>query len=125
MHKLYDFACKQLKELEDKVEKGLSSAEIEYAAKLTELKKNILKIEMLETEGYSADEMPRYYPGYYDHGRSYGRPMYPRNYRYSGGMGYSGGTDDLIAQLETMMDTAPSEMARREISKLIYKMQNV
>lgn len=58
MHKLYKFACEELMDLEDKAGSGeLSAAELEYACKLTEFKKNILKIEMLEgnlESGYSS-----------------------------------------------------------------------
>ena len=38
MHKLYEWACDELEELEKKADKGLSAAEVEYASKLTELK---------------------------------------------------------------------------------------
>lgn len=49
MHRLYKYACDELMELEDKAGSGgLSMQELEYADKLTELKKNILKIRMLE-----------------------------------------------------------------------------
>ena len=112
------------------------------ANRLTEMKKNILKIEMLEDAGYSADEMG--YAG--DHGRSYRNRMsrdgrsyargrgtyakrdsmgrYASENRYSRGDGYSMDAEDLIDQLEDMKASAPDDMSRREIGKLIEKMRN-
>ena len=114
MHKLYEYACDELMELEKKADKGLSAAELEYADKLTELKKNILKIEMLEDEGYSAeyrdDRM------YRTDGHSYGR---------RDRMGrYSRAAHDIVKQLEDMLPHAPDEEARRDIHELIDKMKN-
>lgn len=132
MHKLYEWACNELEELESKAEKGLSAADVEYADKLTELKKNILKIEMLEDQGYSAadsdDMMSRNMRSYrYNGGRSYarGRMNARRDSmgRYSRN-GYSMDAEDLIEQLEDMKETAPDDMSRREIGKLIDKMRN-
>ena len=131
MHKLYEWACNELEELESKAEKGLSAADVEYADKLTELKKNILKIEMLEDEGYSAeyrDDM-----GNYARGRNRGN-----SYRYSSARGrnarrdsmgrysrdgYSRAADEQIEMLEGMIDSAPNEQIKKEIEKLISKME--
>lgn len=114
MHKLYEYACDELKELEKKADKGLSAAELEYAGKLTELKKNILKIEMLEGEDYSEDYRPR---------MSYARRR-DRMGRYSAD-DYSMAADDVIHQLEGMMDTAPDERSRKKIRELIHEMKTV
>ena len=144
MHKLYEYACEELKELEKKSDKGLSAAELEYADKLTELKKNILKIGMLEEAGYSADEMGyaadhdrSYRDGrYYADGRSYtrGRGPYAKRDamgRYAGdnrysrcASGYSMDADDLIDQLEELKGSAPDDQRRRELANLIEKMRN-
>ena len=127
MHKLYDYACEELKELEKKADKGLSAAELEYADKLTELKKNILKVEMLEDEGYSAEYRDDMRHGAsYARGRNvrrdsmgrYSRTAYPRN------GGYSMDAEDLIDQLEDLKDSAPDDHSRRELAKLIEKMRN-
>lgn len=122
MHKLYEYACEELEKLERKAdEKGLTGTELEYADKLAELKKNILKIEMLEGEGYSAeyrDDMGRSYRNSYARGRNARRDnmgRYSRN--------YSMATEDLIEQLEDMKHSAPDDMSRRELSKLIDKMR--
>lgn len=57
MHKLMDYICDELEQLERKAENGkLSMAEIEYADKLTHMKKNLLKIdEMTGEDEYSND----------------------------------------------------------------------
>jgi hypothetical protein len=135
MHKLYDYACEKLKELEKKADNGLSSAEIEYAAKLTELKKNILKIEMLEQDSeYSGEYSMRSYRGG-SYGRSYdgggmsgarGRGRGARRDsmgRYSSD-GYSSAAEEITGQLEDMIEVAPDERTRNEIQKLISKMRN-
>lgn len=135
MHKLYEWACDELEELEKKADKGLSAAEVEYASKLTELKKNILKIEMLEDEGYSAeyrDDMGRSY----DRGGNRGGGSYRGSYargrrnarrdsmgRYSSERGYSRDADEIVEQLEDMMDTAPDERTRMELKKLVERMK--
>jgi len=142
MHKLYEWACNELEELEKKAEKGLSAADVEYADKLTELKKNILKIEMLEDEGYSAeyrDDMGSYsrenrgnynrgsYRGGSYRGGSYARGRNARRDsmgRYSREGGYSRAADELVEQLEDMMESAPNEQIKKEIEKLITKMEN-
>jgi len=147
MHKIYEIACDEIEELEKKAnEKGLSASDLEYANKLAELKKNILKISMMEDEGYSADDdmsmnnsmMRNNSRGYRDSSnRSYARGRgrnarrdsmgrYSREYsRYSRDDGYSASADELIEQLEDMKESAPDEMTRKEITKLIDKMSNV
>ena len=141
MHKLYEFACDELKELEKKAgDKGLSASELEYADKLTELKKNILKIEMLEDEtGYSGN-YPMMYGSYerggnrsnnYGGGRSEegsyarGRRNAKRDSmgRYSSERGYSRDEEEIVEQLEDMMDSAKDERTKMELRKLIDKMQ--
>ena len=130
MHKLYEYACDELEELEKKAgEKGLSAAEVEYADKLTELKKNILKIEMLEDEGYSAEYRD-------DHGMSRARMSrdgrsYDRSYargrvkrdsmgRYS----RKGSIEDAMWSLGEMMGDIPEE-ARRDAEKLMKKLEEM
>lgn len=97
MHKLIDFACDELEQLEKKAEKGgLSMSEIQYADTLAHMKKNLLKGEMLMEESeYSGDysnEGGMSNRGY--DGRSYarGRGTYAKRDsmgRYSSRRGYS------------------------------------
>lgn len=145
MHKIYEIACDEIEELEKKAnDKGLSASDLEYANKLAELKKNILKVSMLEDEGYSADDdmsmnsmMRDNSRGYRDgSNRSYARGRgrnarrdsmgrYSREYsRYSRDDGYSASADELIEQLEDMKESAPDETTRKEITRLIEKMRN-
>lgn len=132
MHKLYEYACDELKELEKKAEKGLSMNELEYADKLTELKKNILKIEMLEGESeYSGRYDPmRSYRRSYDDGYNGGSYAGRRNARRDS-MGryssddYSRAADDVIGQLEDMMHSAPNERSKDKIRDLIDEMKRV
>lgn len=58
MHKLMEYVCKELEELERKAEKEgkLSAAEVEYADKLTHIKKNLLRAdELWQDSEYSED----------------------------------------------------------------------
>lgn len=126
MHELYNYACDELIELERKAaDKGLSASELEYADKLTELKKNILKIDMLEDEGYSAEYRDdRGRSNRYDGGSYAGRRYARRDTmgRYSR-RGYSRANDEIVGQLHEMMESAPDEHVRSEIKKLIDKME--
>ena len=124
MHKLYDFACKELKALEDKTDKGLTATELEYAMKLIEMKKGILKIEMLEDGGNSYESGYSRDRGGYSRRDNAGMNRYAREYRPYWNNSYSMATEEIVSQLEDMMDTAPDEPTRREISKLIHKMHN-
>ena len=53
MHKLMEYVCDELEELERKAEKGgkLSMAEIQYADTLAHMKKNLLKADEMTGEG--------------------------------------------------------------------------
>lgn len=128
MHKLIEYVCDELKELETKAEKGgLSASEIEYADTLAHLKKNLLKGEMLydefDGEEYSGAGRRVYHDGSY-RGDSYrGRSMKRDAMgRYSRERDYSR-TGDMVEQLRDMMDDAPDEQTRTEIKRLINKME--
>lgn len=55
MHKLIEYLCEELEELERKADKGgkLSMQELQYADTLAHLKKNLLKGEEMSGDGYS------------------------------------------------------------------------
>lgn len=121
MHKILDFVCDELDDIEKKAEKGgLSMSEVQYADTLARLKKNILKAEQMEGEaeysmrGYTSRTMPTYY------GNSYARRR-DRMGRYSNG--YSR-TEDMVSQLRAMMENAPNEMTRQDIQRLVTKLEN-
>lgn len=57
MHKLLNFVCDEMKDLEDKTDKGkLTMQDIQYADTLARLKKNLLKSEALMESDYSRDD---------------------------------------------------------------------
>lgn len=101
MHKLIEYICDELEELERKADKDgkLSMAEIQYADVLAHTKKNLLKSEeMMDEEGYSMDG------GSYRGGNSYARggnrggqsrrsgmSMRGNSYRYEGEGSYARG----------------------------------
>lgn len=146
MHKLIEYACEELEQLEKKVAKSdnLSAAEIEYAAKLASMKKDLLKGEKLY------EEMDEYSNamggGSYTRGGSYARG---RQTTTQGGGSYEGGSyargrgrnarrdsmgryaseggysrnDEMIAELRELMQDAPDEQTRQEFQRFIQKME--
>lgn len=151
MHKLIEYACDKLDELEKKAEKGnLSMAETEYAEVLSSLKKNLLKgdilyDEVMEMDGeYSGAMRPMsdmggtYRGGSYnrnrDGGMSYARGDgrgRGRNAkrdsmgRYSSERGYSRDDHDMADKLRDLMEDARDESTRRDIEKLLRKVEQM
>ena len=113
MHKLIDYVCDEMDELERKASKDgkLSMAEVQYLDTLAHTKKNLLKAEEM-SDGYSG----RYYDG-----RSYARR---RDSRYSR-RGYSMATEDMADELRTLMENAPDEHTKREFRKFIEKIESM
>lgn len=103
MHKLIEYICDELEELERKADKEgkLSMAEVQYADMLAHLKKNLLKSEemMGEEEEYSMAGGRPYEGGSYARGGNRGgqsrRGGYSmrggNNYRYEGEGSYARG----------------------------------
>lgn len=114
MHKLIDYICDEMDELERKASKDgkLSMAEVQYLDTLAHTKKNLLKAEEMSDEGYSG----RYYDG-----RSYARRRDSRG-RYSS-RGYSMATEDMADELRSLMENAPDEHTKREFKKFIEKIE--
>ena len=136
MHKLMEYVCDEMKELERKAEKDgkLSMAEMQYLDTLAHTKKNLLKADEMSEEGYSGMMYPRYYGDDRMDGRSYrdGRSYNDdRSYargrkrdsmgRYS--RGYSMANDDMVDELHELMEKAPDEMTKREFKKFIDKIE--
>lgn len=131
MHKLLDFVCDELKDLEKKADNGgLNLTEVQYADTLAHLKKNLMKAEEMEAEEYSS-RGPMYggYDGAMTYGGSY-RNSYARGRRnarrdsmgrYSG-ENYSREAEDMVSQLRDMMDTAPDEQTRMEIRRMVDRL---
>ena len=141
MHKIYEYLCDELKDLEKKAESGqqLSMAELEYLNKLTETKKNLLKIEMLEEDSEYSNAMGNR-GGNRGGGRSYysmddGMDMRGGSYargrgrnarrgamgRYSS-EGYSRAEDDFRADLEELIAMAPNDQIRQKMQRIMSDM---
>lgn len=121
MHKLYDYICDELGNLEKKAERSnLSASDIELGDKLAHFGKNLDKIMEAKGEGYSGRMMPRYY---YDDGMSYdvGRGSYAQR-RDSMGR-YS--RDGMADKLRELMHDAPDERTKDEIRRLADKMESM
>ncbi len=139
MHKLIEYACDELEDLEKKATKsgGLSASDVEYADKLASLKKNLLKGDMMysEMEEYSGE----YYSnagGSYARGNNrsnrganqYGSYATGRNRnrmgRYSSEGGYSRAAEDMVKQLRNLMEEAPDEETRMDIHRIIQNIES-
>ena len=140
MHKMYEYICDELKALEKKVESGqtLSMSELEYLHKLTDTKKNLLKIDALEEDSEYSHAGDNYTDGSMMgsyRGGSYARGGRGRSGRRGGANqygsyamrrypneGYSRAEDDFMADLRMLMDSAPDEQKRAKIQKLMNEM---
>ncbi len=118
MHKLIDYICDELDELERKADKDgkLSMAEIQYMDTLAHAKKNLLKGE----EEYSGD-----YRGDYRSGRAYGRSYARRDSmgRYS--RDYSMDGDEIIEEIRGLMASAPDERTKKELERLTRRLETM
>lgn len=144
MHKLIDFVCDELEDIESKASKGeLSISDVQYADTLAHLKKNLLKSEeMMEEfdEGYSSEMRPidgtmrggSYRGGSYryDGGMSYARGRGSRAKRdsmgrYSSERGYSRDAADMTAELQEMMDDPKYAPVKHDIERLMRKVETM
>lgn len=140
MHKLIEYICDELEDLERKAEKDgkLSMTEIQYMDTLAHAKKNLLKSEeMMGEDGeYSMAG------GSYTHARdgrggrsnvSYARGRgrnarrdsmgrYSSENRYSREGGYSMAEDDFRMDIEDLMQSAPNERVKQKLRELMSEM---
>ena len=127
MHKLMDYVCDEMEELERKVEKEgkLSSAEMQYLDVLAHTKKNLLKADEYEDGEYSGryDDM-RYSRRYDGPVMSYARGR-GRNARRDAMGRYSSANEDMVAELRELMDDAPDEHTKMEFKKFIQKIEQM
>lgn len=130
MHKLIEYMCSELDDLERKAEKGgLSMSEVQYADTLAHAKKNLLAGDAMMDGGESGYYMPMYGTRSYGdesmrNGNSYARRRDSMG-RYTsrrGGMSYD---DGMVEELRDLMDRAPDEQTRREFQKLITKLEQM
>ena len=121
MHKLIDYVCDELEQLERKAEKGsLSMSEVQYADTLAHLKKNILTADAMMDEGESG--MYPYY-GSYARGGSYNRGGSYARRRDS--MGRYSRDDDMMSDLRELMQKAPDEKTRQEFQRFMDKLERM
>lgn len=143
MHKLIDFVCDELEDIEQKASKGeLSISDVQYADTLAHLKKNLLKSEeMMEDfdEGYSSEMRPvdgtmrggsYRYDGRDMRGMSYARGRGSRAKRdsmgrYSSERGYSRDAADMTAELQEMMDDPKYAPVKHDIERLMRKVEQM
>jgi hypothetical protein len=132
MHKIMEYVCKEMEDLEKKIEKngGLNPTDMQYLDTLAHTKKNLLKAEEMSEGSYRGS-----YRGSYDDGRmSYADPMYAddertersrystrrdRMGRYSREDGYSR-DEGMIEELRNMMGDLPANK-QRELQQLIKR----
>ena len=133
----YDIFCdavgNKLEDVKREIQtKGLTDASLEYLHKLTDTKKNLMKIEKLEMElGGMSAEMPQgnsFRPMMnVPMGNSYASNQYGRSYdSYRGNSnnsyGYSMGGSDSYDHLEAAMRSATSDAERDAIRQLMSKL---
>lgn len=129
MHKLMEFVCDEMEELERKVEKEgkLSMAEMQYLDTLAHTKKNLLKADEMADDEYSGEYRGRMYSGRMNdgyRGGSYARGRGRNAKRDSMGR-YSSANDMLVEELRDLMEDAPDEHTKMEFKKFIQKMEQM
>ena len=146
MHKLMEFVCDELEELERKVAKDgkLSRTDLEDVMKLAKTKKNLLEAEMLSEESEYSNAMSGYSRrgsyadmSYADDGRGdFVRP--DGSYRYAtpeasyargrrgnvrrDSMGRYSRSGDISEDLEKLMNKTDDERVKDEIRRLMERM---
>lgn len=131
MHKIMEYVCKEMEDLEKKIEKngGLNPSDMQYLDTLAHTKKNLLKAEEMSEGSYRGS-----YRGSYDDRMSYADPMYAddertERSRYSTRRDRMGrysreysreGSDEIIEELRNMMGDLPANK-QREIQQLIKR----
>jgi len=144
MHKLIEFICDELDDLERKAERGgkLSMTEVQYMDTLAHAKKNLLKSEEMMEGGYSMDRYSGDYSGEYSRdyserrgrGRNakrdsmgrysrdrYSRDRYSRD-GYSMDDGYSM-EGDFKSDLEELMEYAPNDQVRQKLQAIMSEVK--
>ena len=145
MHKLIEFICDELDDLERKAERGgkLSMTEVQYMDTLAHAKKNLLNSEEMMEGGYSMDRYSGDYSGEYSRdgyserrgrGRNarrdsmgrysrdrYSRDRYSRD-GYSMDDGYSM-EGDFKTDLEELMEYAPNDQVKQKLKAIMAEVK--
>lgn len=150
MHELMELKEKLCKELEEYGKKDLSAGTLDVVDKLSHAIKNIDKIiEKYEEEEYSGDMMNNRMMGGTAYARRGRGGSYRGSYAYEGGMGgsyargrtgnvrrdsmgryssergYSRDAADLADQLRDLMEDAPDETIRKDMERLLRKVEQM
>jgi len=140
MDYVFEYACKEYDELQDKAKKGeLSMAEMQYADLLMHYKKSALTAEAMERQG-GQSRMGRSYDDYSerrsmdDRSERYGGPYGMRSYDERGGSyrsmmdGRSGNVryagSSAAEHLRKAIDHTSDDEARHELMKVLEKLEN-
>lgn len=138
MHKLIDYICEELEDLERKAEKEskLSPSEIQYGDMLAHFKKNLLTAEAMQGSdlSYEGGSYARggnrggnrsrrgganQYGSYARGGQSNERGMYSHE------RGYSMDTESMVDELRELMQDAPDERTKQEFHRFIEKIERM
>ena len=139
MHKIIDYVCGELEDLERKVSKGgkLSASELQYADTLAHLKKNLMKTEKMSSdeygrgrysEGHSYRDSGSYAAGNYVRPDGSYIPEIVEDYgrgrsRDSMGRYTSGATDQTVQDIRMLMNRTQDDHARHELAKLLDRLE--
>ena len=128
---LYNLVCDEIEELDKKAKNGkLSMQEMSYLDTLTHIKKSMLTSDAMEEAGYSNNypyDGHNYSDGssrggsYRDRGASYARGRYAKR----DSMGRYSRDDGMIEELHMMAKNPEYEPFKRDIERLIEKMEQV
>ena len=129
MNALVQYICDELEELERKVDKGgkLSGQELEYLDTLAHAKKNLLKSEEMENDGYSGndgmysmDDMSSYSKNRRvkrdGMGRYSTRTRYPRGYAMD---------DNFVSELHDLKNSAPNSQVKQKFQQFIDEIEGM
>ena len=150
MHKTMDYVCKEIEEIERKIDEDgeIQKSDVEYLDTLWHLKKDMLTAQAMEDSGYSHDDgysRGGSYRGSYrdssygdesyadegsyrdDRSMARGRMNAPRDSigRYSGSNGFSrkGETEEIIEDLKAVMRELPTG-ARTKVERVVKMYDN-
>lgn len=146
MHKLMEYICEEMDELERKADKDgkLSMAEMQYLDTLAHTKKNMLKSEeMMDDSTYSMNDGSyrsyarggqgnqggnSYRMSYADEYRNYDTSMARgrgRNAKRDSMGRYSSANDMMVDELRNLMEEAQDDRTRQEFQRFIQKIEQM
>ncbi len=134
MHKLMEFICDEMEELERKAEKDgkLTMQEVQYLDTLAHTKKNLLKADEMWDESeysmagdrsYARDGRMNRNNMSYARGRNARRDSMGRYSRRGNSYGdYSMAEDDFKMELQDLMQDAPNEQVKMKLQRMMSEM---